>query len=52
MSILAEVHNEGELERALNLDAWLIGINNRDLNTFETHLETTERLTHSLRLGR
>ena len=52
MSVLAEVHNEDELERALNLDAWLIGINNRDLNTFETHLETTERLVKLVPPGR
>ena len=52
MSVLVEVHNEEELERALNLDAWLIGINNRDLNTFETHLETTERLIGLVPPGR
>ena len=52
MSVLVEVHNEEELERALNLDAWLIGINNRDLNSFETHLETTERLTRLIPPGR
>ena len=34
------------------LDAWLIGINNRDLNTFETHLETTERLIGLIPPGR
>jgi indole-3-glycerol phosphate synthase len=52
MSVLVEVHNEEELERALRLDAWLIGINNRDLNTFETHLETTGTLTSLVPPGR
>ncbi len=52
MSVLVEVHNEEELERALSLDAWLIGINNRDLNSFETHLETTERLVSRVPPGR
>ncbi|MGO8953360.1 MAG: indole-3-glycerol phosphate synthase TrpC [Rhodomicrobium sp.] len=52
MSVLVEVHNEDELERALVLDAWLIGINNRDLNSFQTRLETTERLVQLVPPGR
>lgn len=44
MDALIEVHDEDELERALMLDATLIGINNRNLKTLKTDLATFERL--------
>lgn len=44
MDILVEVHNEAEMERALGLEAQLIGVNNRDLKTLAVDLGTTERL--------
>lgn len=52
MDALIEVHNEAELERATNLKSTMIGINNRDLNTFETTLDTTRTLARRIPVDR
>src|SRR5262249_32306099 len=52
MAVLVEVHDVAELERALALETPLLGINNRDLRTFQTPLETTLQLLDRVPEGR
>lgn len=52
MAVLAEVHDSAELDAALELRTPLVGVNNRDLRTFETRIETTIGLLPKMPAGR
>ena len=52
MDSLVEVHDERELDVALSAGADIVGINNRDLRTFHTDLETTDRLARLVPVGK
>ncbi len=49
LAVLVEVHDEGELARAMKIFPALIGVNNRDLKTFKVDLATTEKLASQLK---
>ena len=51
LDVLVEVHTLAELERALEIDPKIIGINNRNLSTFEIDLKTTEELSEEVPEG-
>ncbi len=52
LDVLIETHDEKELKRALTLEGRLIGVNNRDLRTFATSLEVSERLKPRIPAGK
>ncbi|MCL6573522.1 MAG: indole-3-glycerol phosphate synthase TrpC [Bacillus sp. (in: Bacteria)] len=49
LEVLVEVHNQAELEKALKTGAKIIGVNNRDLKTFQVSLDVTERLAQTVK---
>jgi indole-3-glycerol phosphate synthase len=51
LEVLLEVHNEGEFQRALESDADVVGINNRDLGTLEVDLNVTKRILEKARVN-
>ena len=52
IQVLTEVHNEQELEMAIECGAEVIGINNRNLHTFDTNISLTERLATAVPKGK
>jgi indole-3-glycerol phosphate synthase len=52
MQTLVEIHNESELEIALDLNAEIIGVNNRNLRTFVTDISITEQLAGKIPAGK
>jgi len=51
LEVLVEAHTAGEVERALSCGATIVGINNRDLDSFETHLEFSAQMASMLPSG-
>lgn len=51
LDVLVEVHDDGELDRALESGATIVGVNNRDLRTFQVHLDTSLRLAERMPKG-
>lgn len=52
LDVLVETHDERQMERALNLDARIIGVNNRDLRDFTIKIDTTRKLSRMVPKGK